>query len=102
MEILSLLTVYHIPCIFLTILVIFQWFILHNLYKKYVEYKDFVKILRFLEVKVNEKFTIINENNKEINNNPFYFTETKLIDNELKDRKDLLIPLTVGKYKIKK
>jgi hypothetical protein len=58
--------------------------------------------MKFLDINVNEKFTILDESNKNIKDNPFYFTENNLIDNKLKNRKDLLIPLTVGKYKIKK
>ena len=102
MEFLGTLTIYHIVCIILALLVIIQWIIIHRIYVNYRDYKKLVKIMKFLDINVNEKFTILDESNKSIKDNPFYFTENNLIDDKLKNRKDLLIPLTVGKYKIRK
>ena len=102
MEFLGTLTIYHIVCIILALLVIIQWIILHRIYVNYRDYKKLVKIMKFLDINVNEKFTSLDESNKSIKDNPFYFTENNLIDDKLKNRKDLLIPLTVGKYKIRK
>ena len=94
--------IYYVICVTLVILVIIQWFIIQHVYLKHIRYKELEKIRRLLNIGINEEFTILDEKNKELINNPFYFTENELIDSNLKKRKDLIIPLTVGKYKIKR
>lgn len=94
--------IYYIICVALVILVIIQWFIIQHVYIRHIHYKELEKIRRLLNIGINEEFTILDEKDKELINNPFYFTENELIDSNLKKRKDLIIPLTVGKYKIKR
>lgn len=98
----EMFSIYHILCIALIILVIIQWFIIQRVYIRHIRYKELEKIRRLLNIGINEEFTILDEKDKELINNPFYFTENELIDSNLKKRKDLIIPLTVGKYKIKR
>ena len=98
----EMFSIYHILCIALIILVIIQWFIIQRVYIRHIRYKELEKIRRLLNIGINEEFTILDEKDKELINNPFYFTENELIDINLKKRKDLIIPLTVGKYKIKR